>query len=286
MHSEKAVAFGPKQTLIGILTAPRAPSEESLPGVVFLNSGVVHRVGVNRLHVDLARSFASVGFTSLRFDLSGIGDSGRSESATSIVESVVQDIQAATDALRTPHGLDRFVLMGLCSGAYDALRVGPLLDDVVGMALIDLPGSFRNWQHVVHHYARRLWHWNSWKNALWGDRSLLNRLRADGSQTRPEPAHQGVRPTLSKEEMTEAFASVVSKGIALRMIFTAGVEDHYNHDSQFAEVFPDLVAHPLVSHQFLSGADHLVSPFPERDRLRIGMEEWLATSFQPTGVPG
>ena len=69
--NERALTFGDERHLVGILTEP-APSgrggEEGLaeaggedlrPGVVFLNSGILHRVGASRIYVKLARRLAA-----------------------------------------------------------------------------------------------------------------------------------------------------------------------------------------------------------------------------------
>ena len=45
------------------------------PTMVILSSGILHRPGASRLYVQIARALAEDGFTSLRFDFSGIGDS-------------------------------------------------------------------------------------------------------------------------------------------------------------------------------------------------------------------
>ena len=42
---------------------------------VFLSAGLLHRVGPHGLHVRLARELAQMGFSSLRVDLAGTGDS-------------------------------------------------------------------------------------------------------------------------------------------------------------------------------------------------------------------
>jgi len=70
---ERVLRFGDSDNLIGIHTSSAASSKR--PGIVLVNSGVVHRAGPNRLYVNIARQLAAVGYPVLRFDLSGIGDS-------------------------------------------------------------------------------------------------------------------------------------------------------------------------------------------------------------------
>src|SRR5215475_3162536 len=84
---DEAVRLAPEGQLVGILSHPAANPLTSTgspaPGVIILNAGVLHRVGPHRLHVLLARRLAASGFTGLRLDLGGIGDSIASSDAAS-----------------------------------------------------------------------------------------------------------------------------------------------------------------------------------------------------------
>ena len=72
---ERALTFGPAN-LVGILTQPDPDvAVPDAPAVVILNSGILHRAGASRMYVQVARTLAEEGMTSLRFDFSGIGDS-------------------------------------------------------------------------------------------------------------------------------------------------------------------------------------------------------------------
>jgi len=74
--SEKIFTCGPGGALVGVLTEPdvaRAPPDA--PAVLLWNVGLNHRVGPFRVFVELARRLAEAGFTVLRLDLSGLGDS-------------------------------------------------------------------------------------------------------------------------------------------------------------------------------------------------------------------
>ena len=116
---ERIVRFGPDQSLMGILTTPREARADA-PHIVFVNAGIVHRVGPNRLYVDMARALAALGFPVLRFDLSGLGDSRMVPTAASLAESaaVVRYARRGSDFLsieRAP-GSRVFIVSGLCSG--------------------------------------------------------------------------------------------------------------------------------------------------------------------------
>jgi alpha-beta hydrolase superfamily lysophospholipase len=124
--SERFVQLGP-HNLFGISTEPT--TNAAGPLVLFLNSGIDPHVGPNRMWVELTREWAGLGLRCIRFDLSGIGDSPvrddqapfvvRLPEAFNDVAEVVDALQESTTAPPAP-----VVLVGLCSGAYQALESG------------------------------------------------------------------------------------------------------------------------------------------------------------------
>ena len=97
--NERAVSFGPERGLLGILTQTAA-HRDGIPTVILLNAGLLHRVGPNRLSVDIARSLADLGYPCLRFDTSGVGDSELIEGGLLDIERSCQEVIEAMDALR------------------------------------------------------------------------------------------------------------------------------------------------------------------------------------------
>jgi alpha/beta superfamily hydrolase len=118
---EEAVSFGPAGALQGVVTLPKGDDKTEW-GVVLLNAGVVHRVGPNRLYVQLARSLAPHDFTTLRFDFSNVGDSPGREDNVPFERRAVEEVRHAMDWLSNEHGCRKFALMGVCSGAEVAPR--------------------------------------------------------------------------------------------------------------------------------------------------------------------
>jgi pimeloyl-ACP methyl ester carboxylesterase len=118
-------------SLFGIHTMPLEPCSER-PTIVLLNSGAAQRVGPGRLYVHLARRLASEGFSSVRLDVSGLGDSVLEDVAAEnnpYGAHSIRDVQQALLALRQRCQVKRTVLMGLCSGAYLAFQSAVQLDD-------------------------------------------------------------------------------------------------------------------------------------------------------------
>src|SRR5262249_47307203 len=59
-YREKVVTFGAGRGLVGIVTLPGTPRPDA-PQLLLINSGIIHRVGANRLYVSLARTLAAAG---------------------------------------------------------------------------------------------------------------------------------------------------------------------------------------------------------------------------------
>src|SRR5262245_3810682 len=138
---ETAALFGYRCALVGVLTEPAEPTPgPRLPAVILLNAGVIHRVGPHRLSVTIARHLAALGCVVLRFDFSGIGDSPVRADHLPFAQSVISEAQEAMHYVRAARGLDRFVLIGLCSGADIAFRTACCDESVVGVALLNAQG--------------------------------------------------------------------------------------------------------------------------------------------------
>jgi dienelactone hydrolase len=154
--------------------------------IVLLNAGCVPRFGAHRQYLPLARRWAALGFPVLRLDLSGIGDSPVGEGAEENLTyppGARSDIDRALRWLTAQTGADRFVLVGLCSGADLAFAAAedPRVDGVVMMnprtfcvhdlaAVESLKGA--RW------YQEAIFRRESWSKLLRGDVDLLRVARA------------------------------------------------------------------------------------------------------------
>jgi hypothetical protein len=117
---EEVVRLGPHD-LVAVVTRPVGPSRAT---VLWLNSGSEHHIGPGRAWVEYARQLALVGYTSVRADFSGWGESpdcghapGRPYDPHGTDEAG-QMVGALRDA-----GHRHVVVAGLCAGAWIALRV-------------------------------------------------------------------------------------------------------------------------------------------------------------------
>jgi pimeloyl-ACP methyl ester carboxylesterase len=97
-----------------------------------VNSGSAYRIGTGRLNVVLARELAALGFRCLRLDLGSLGDSVAADcddENNPYSAAAFGDIESTLRQLKRRLGVERCVLMGLCSGAYTAFQAAAQLSD-------------------------------------------------------------------------------------------------------------------------------------------------------------
>lgn len=292
---ERPLTFGPDQGLIGIWCEPRgAPAAARLPVVVFINSGVIHRAGIGRLHVRLARALAESGFSSLRFDLSGIGDSARPRDAIPLAEIVSRDVHAAVAIAKSRGNTDGVILAGLCTGARDAID-GALGDpSVVGVVAIDVIGDLRNWQFWAVHLGRRILRLESWVNTINGRNRWVTRVLgrwAPGSRNGaptalPRDMVLGIRDHLSREALGVQLDQLLARGAGVFFAFSGGEGNPYNHERQLAEIYPEAVRHRGLAWAYFPEADHIFSERAQQAHLIERIKGWLAAEFLTTGDVG
>lgn len=130
---------GGRGSMFGMLS--ESSELRSLPVcAVWLGGGALAHPGPNRLWVEVARRWAARGVRTVRVDLAGIGDSDCDEPGI-VANPGLYEAGRTVEALSVldqlgNHGLpERFILGGLCSGAYWALHAA-LSDSRVAAALM------------------------------------------------------------------------------------------------------------------------------------------------------
>jgi pimeloyl-ACP methyl ester carboxylesterase len=168
----------PKGAIVGILTEPEGPRRDI--SLLLLNAGAQRRIGVNRMWVEIARRWGGRGVPSLRVDVEGIGDadgdSRRFADFNSFyVPEFVDQVRLAMDDLAGRGLPQRFVLLGLCSGAYWSFHTA-LADRRVQAALM-LNTRVLVWTSTLlatreaQGFARSAVSAGSWRRVLSGETS-------------------------------------------------------------------------------------------------------------------
>ena len=258
---EHALRFGEQQRLLGILTVP-AQRNTALPTIIIPNTGIEHRVGPNRLHVQLARALAASGFVTLRFDLGGLGDSkpspGRAADSS-------QDLQDAADLLIARQLGPRFLLIGLCSGAHDVHQFSKNSDLVAAALFID------GYTYPTPRFKRRRF-MQRLMRLHWKAAEQIPELFGNGDQPTPEllpafftePAHT---------EVASDFAAMLARGTHLAFLFTGDVESEYNYAEQHFDAFPMLKNRAEVWYQ--PATDHTLTRRRSREGLIRLIRDWV-----------
>lgn len=276
--SEQAIVFGQQKSLVGIVTqAATSTAPTGHPAIVILNTGIIHRVGHNRMYVALSRTLAAAGYTVLRFDLSGIGDSDpRAEGLTPLASNLT-DIGEALDWLGTVRQASRIILIGLCSGADHAVLYGPTDPRVAGLVLIDpsLPPTSRYYLKYIGHRLLRL---RSWRSVATGKGHSLSMLRERiASALAPQGQFEpwSLQNPKVRSYFEKAYQTLVERGIEILAVFTGGPSSiRQNYREQLFDAFPNVPFKRMLRLEYFEDCDHTFTFEGDRVRLTRVIMEW------------
>ncbi len=293
--AETAFHFGSESRSFGVLTTPISPTKER-PAIVMLTIGANPHFGSNGMYVRWARNFSALGFSSLRFDISGIGESEAAPGEAPIQpypKAAAADIDAALVHLRQK-GHKRFVLIGLCSGGYHAFKTAIADPSVVATMIINaqtfdfregdtLDVTRAHWDTVsaAEQYKKSLFSVDKWKKVLRGGvnlRSVFNVVSARAmGVVKARLARFSAEP---KDEGRGAFAGEFEKlckrGTDVFMVFSTkdpGLDYLNLHAMREIEA---LAGNPKFKFVEISGPDHTFTPMWSQVELERLVVERLA----------
>ena len=283
---EQVRMLGPARTMTAIVTTgPAVQASRKLPTIVLLNAGILHRVGPNRMNVRLARRFSELGFMAVRFDLSGLGDSEARLDSLSPLDAALTDMREALDSIASSDG-DRFLLVGLCSGANLAAIYAAGDPRVAGVVLLD-PYVPRTPSFYLIHYGRRMLRPRAWSNALRSPYAPWNVLRRRLAVSGTSEPVSGARGQGSSAEihrfLEQRYQLLAARSVPLLVVLTSGGESQHNHRAQFRRAFSGVQFGGLLATEYFHGVDHLFTGFGDQLRLLSVIEHWLAIRFRAAG---
>ncbi len=285
----------PFGALFGILARPLENAPAPL-AVVLLNAGAIRRIGPNRMWVGLARRWAAQGVPTLRLDVEGIGDadgdaSRFSDVAELYVPELVDQVRGALDMLQDVRVSSRFVLLGLCSGAYWSFHAA-LQDQRVSAALMLNP-QVLFWdasQETVRDLRKAFLQRSAWLRLLRGESSAA---RA-GTLLREIPAGLAVlarrrlagRPVAapSDEALQEALDRLLRADKRALFVFS-GREPLYE-ELAAAGGIERLDAWPHVELVRIPGHDHTLRPLAARHSACDALEHALQAELERASQTG
>jgi hypothetical protein len=276
--AEKPVLLGPDKDQLGIISVPAQKARRS--AVLLMNAGLIHRVGPNRLNVELARRAAELGFVTLRLDLAGFGDSKALADGRSFEAAAVRDLRAAMDHLSAHWNVERFIPIGLCSGADVSLKLAAADPRIERAGLIDC-FAYDTRLFLAQGYAHRALRKESWKSFVGGDSDLRRRLISkvgrllapDGAEAQRAEAALWKQPPL--EEIVADLEAALAHGARLLFAYSGGPA-YYNYLLRLRSVLgPHKRSAKVVMKRFPE-SDHTFTMIHHRRQLIEELERWLS----------
>lgn len=283
--NEQTFVFGPDKNLVGTVTLPAHPRPaHSRTMALLTNAGVIPRIGPHRLNVKLARRFAELGIATLRFDLSGLGDSRRSSSRRSTRDQFVADTRCAMDLAQAQFGADRFVMIGFCSGG-DVGHLTALEDERLGALVL--------WDSYVYATRRAklrgLLH-RLRRNTLASvaRKTLIELVSAAKGETRAPPGTAPKSPAIfgrttmpPRDEFGQRIRTLVDRGVQVMFLYSGGEPHWYNYERQFSDMFAPYGFVERVAYAYLPRCDHTFIQPHAQSALVECVERWLEARALP-----
>jgi pimeloyl-ACP methyl ester carboxylesterase len=270
---ETPVLFGPNESLIGVVASPT--SENALPvACLMLNMGANHRVGPRRINVKLARELAQRGVGSIRFDLSGLGDSGPARGTEHFLTQAVFDLQAAMDLLEKMLGVRRFIVIGLCSGATNGLSLAVADSRVVGLLMFDgyaFPGRRARWERSVRRVIAAPTNLAFLgKTMRWLQRTFSAKAAAAAAPHifDPDP------PEVTAATFRRSMMQVAERGIAVLLLYTGTVHVVDRHRDQLGPFAKEAFTRDF-DYRFIAEIDHSLTSLASQQLFLTTVCNWV-----------
>lgn len=284
---ERTLILGDERHLVATLTELPAGSSPPPCVVILTNSGVIPRTGPHRMNVHLARQFAAMGIPSIRFDLSGLGDSLRHSSPRPVMAQWVADTRAVMDLAERHFHCPRFAMIGFCSGAEVAHLVA-LEDPRMRAALLwDLYAypTLRSRLHTIAYRMQRAGVLGLAQKSIQRAQTLAGRVVGRKAHTPPPKAPSAVPSSVPpKEVFAQRIQTLVGQGVELCFAYALQPE-WFNHPGQFQRMFSGWAFARLVSFQHLDRCDHLLTQQSSQTAFSHMTMRWMQQRVLPSLRP-
>ena len=241
--------------------------------MLFLNAGLLHRVGPYRLYVDLSRRLAKLGLPVCRFDLGGLGDSNNRPEALTDSERMVMDVREVMDTLAQRWGVRQFLLIGLCAGAANAHTIAVRDERICGAIFLD-GYQYTTLKFFWNEYGPKVRHLSKWLRLF---KRIFNNARFSNDAENVENA-VFVVDDLSRAQFTEDLRMLIQRSTALFYIYTGGLA-RYNYREQFEDAFRNIDFQGRVSVEYFGQTDHLYTLLEDRAMLMQCICDWTQRNF-------
>lgn len=144
--------------------------------LVYLHGWAGYRIGPHQMFTKMARRAETQGFTSLRFDFRGRGDSEGATAETTLT-TMIEDALAATEYVLAKTGATQVALIGDCSGSEVAIGAGPQHPQIAAQVLWSAPivagdrarTDLAKRKSVLSAYGQKLLRRDTWSKLVRGN---------------------------------------------------------------------------------------------------------------------
>jgi dienelactone hydrolase len=287
--------------------AGKAPARGAT--VVLTNTGSVNHIGPGRLYVNLARYWASIGFTVVRVDLGHTGDSIHLDPATENKPYATPRGDELRDVLawvRRWTGNDHIVTAGMCSGAFLGLHLAMTGDDIDHVVVVNPATFYRDGSdetcsqseerafHSAHALTRGFADLRRWKLAL-RDREIRHRAIRSVRKLFRANALSGFRvlavgsarnaarrvglPVKATSVLAHDLAAIIARGGKVLLIFATG-ESSATYFRTFGGPECETLLHgDGLDVLNIEGGDHVFSPPASREQLVDALTGYLTREY-------
>ncbi len=240
-------------------------NDESRHGVLFIHGYGGVRSGPHNLLTYMARELGRVSIPSIRFDLTGRGESDGVPPESSLAH-MAEDALSAAAYLKSAANLNTVTIVGICSGGNVGIGILDRLPECNGLYLIsvypfgDADSFARDAKRsvaILKEYWRKLWLPTTWRKLGRGDVQvkviagvLLKPLRRFSARSKAKPKE----PSSSGHPLD----NLTSRSLRVRMVYgSADPEyalsmEYYQRFSDEKHVPLDVVTVPGANHNFYS----------------------------------
>ena len=220
-----------------------------------------------------------MGFSSLRVDLAGKGDSPERIGLTN-QQSVAADYEDIVGVLESRLGRLRLVLGGLCSAADDAIRLARADQRVIGMLLLDpvcsLDDGFRA-RAVIMKYT------NPARYLVWLKRrlNLLATLPGENWNDSKMIDPLTLRDAPTGEQLRAAFKAICERRGRVLSVFTQYATQYYNQLGQLGRTLDVVGYQRFCTEIFWPQMAHTCTLELHRRRLIEEIKNWAGGYIRP-----